>query len=69
MTFNFAEFTSIARSFMETSCVVDDMIEIVQKVYSVPNNDLLTSVSEHADRSLLGELLRRRSGLDVIASM
>jgi hypothetical protein len=68
MTFNFAEFTSIARSFMETSCVVDDMIEIVQ-VYSVPNNDLLTSVSEHADRSLLGELLRRRGGLDVIASM
>ncbi len=45
------------------------MVEAVPKVFSVPNNDLLGSTTDRSERSLLGELLRHRGQLNIIASV
>ena len=69
VTFNYVEFCTIAISFMGMACVVEGMVGAVPKVFSVPNNDLLFSVTEQSERSLLGELLRHRGQLNIIASV
>jgi hypothetical protein len=69
VTFDLAEFTAVALSFMRLACVVDDMIETVPQVFSIPNNDLLGSMTDRAERSLLGELLHRRGQINIIASV
>ena len=69
VTFSYVEFTAVALTFMGLACAVEGMSEAVPKVFSIPNNNLLGSMIDKSDRSLLGELLRHRGQLNIIASI
>jgi hypothetical protein len=66
---DFTEFTSVALSFIGTSCAVNDVIENMRKLYSVPINDLLASLEDRQERSALAEILHTGGKLQVIASL
>jgi hypothetical protein len=69
VSFDFAEFTTIALSFISTSCAVSDVLESMRKTYSIPGNDLLALCDDSDERALLGELLRKGGDLKVIPSL
>jgi hypothetical protein len=66
VSFDFAEFTNVALSFIGTSCAVSDVLESMRKVYSIPGNDLLSLVNDGKERIILGELLRKGGELQII---
>jgi hypothetical protein len=69
VSFDFAEFTTIASSYFGTSCAVTDMIETIRKMYNIPGNDLLFLANDNTERSLLSELLSKGGKLTIIPSL
>jgi hypothetical protein len=67
VTFDFAEFSNIALSFIGASCAVSDVIDRMPKSYHVPVNDLLYLTSDAEERSLLSEFLLKEGTVQVIA--
>jgi hypothetical protein len=67
VTFDFAEFSNIALSFIGASCAVSDVIDRMPKSYHVPVNDLLYLTSNAEERSLLSEFLLKEGTVQVIA--
>jgi hypothetical protein len=68
VTFDFAEFSAIALSFIGASCAVSDVIDRMPNSYLVPVNDLLFLTSDAEERSLLSEFLLKEGAVRVIAS-
>jgi hypothetical protein len=68
VTFDFAEFSTIALSFIGASCAVSDVIDRMPNSYLVPVNDLLILASDAEERSLLSEFLLKEGAVQVIAS-
>jgi hypothetical protein len=68
VTFDFAEFSNVALSFIGASCAVSDVIDRMPNSYVVPVNDLLTLASDSEERSLLSEFLAKEGAVQVIAS-
>jgi hypothetical protein len=66
VSFDFSEFTTVALSFIGTSCAVSDVIEKMRKTYIVPGNDLLSFMDDGNERAHLGELLRKGGNLEII---
>jgi NACHT domain len=66
VSFDFAEFTTVALNFIGTSCAVSDVIESIRKTYIIPGNDLLALLNDSNERAMLGELLRKGGDLKVI---
>jgi hypothetical protein len=55
------------RRLIGMSCTVDDVIENMRKAYTIAGNDLVGSFRDQSERSLLAELLRKGSRLEIIA--
>ena len=66
VSFDFSEFTTVALSFIGTSCAVSDVIEKMRKSYIIPGNDLLSLVDDRNERAHLSELLRKGGDLEII---
>jgi hypothetical protein len=69
VSFDFAEFTTVALSYIGTACAVSDVLETMRKTYVVPGNDLLALLDAGNERALLGELLSKGSDLNIIPSL
>jgi len=66
VVFDFAEFSSVALSFISTSCAVSDVVDRIPKTYAIPANDVIFLASEPQERAALSDLLRRQGKLRVI---
>jgi hypothetical protein len=66
VVFDFAEFTSVALSFISTSCAVSDVMDRVPKTYAIPANDIISLTSDPQERTTLADLLRRQGKLQII---
>ena len=69
VSFDFAEFTTVAVSYFGASCGVSDVIESMRKVYHVPGNDLLSLIKDTGHRAMLGDVLRKGGALKMIPSL
>jgi hypothetical protein len=65
VSFDFAEFTTLALNFISTSCAASDVLESMRKTYIIPGNDLLILL-DGDERANLSELLEKGGELRVI---
>lgn len=68
VTFDFAEFSAIALSFVGQSCAVSDVIDRMRKSFRIRDNDMLALTKDAEERALLSEFLSKEGTVQVIAS-
>ncbi|MVT69461.1 NACHT domain-containing protein [Bradyrhizobium pachyrhizi] len=69
IVFDLSGFSSVALNFIGAACSVRDVIERIAKTFNVPDNNLLASTTDTAERALVSDLARREGTIRIIPTI